>query len=46
MEPQHLLAAFKGLPTLDVTQATTSVEAGAALRVLAKFDQCIVGVIP
>jgi quercetin dioxygenase-like cupin family protein len=45
MEPQHLLAAFKGLPKLDVTPATTAAEADAALRVLAKFDQCIVGVI-
>lgn len=45
MEPQHLLSVLTSLPMLEVDAATTAAEAGAALRVLGSFEQCIVGVI-
>lgn len=45
MKPQHLADAIHTLPLLAVTASTTALEAGAALRQLAEFNGCMVGVI-
>lgn len=45
MEPQHVPSALAALPLLEVSAATTAMEAAAAMRVLAGFDRCIVGTV-
>lgn len=45
MVPQHVPNVLRTLPLLQVTGSTSSVEADAALRQLARFNDCMVGVI-
>ncbi|MDP3208488.1 MAG: cupin domain-containing protein [Rhodoglobus sp.] len=45
MKAHDLPSSFIGLPDLLVTPSTTESEAAAALRVLASFNRCMVGVI-
>ncbi len=45
MEPHDIPAVLKDLPALEITAATTEAEAVDAMRVIASFNQCMVGVV-
>jgi mannose-6-phosphate isomerase-like protein (cupin superfamily) len=45
MEPQHVPSALAALPELRVSSTTTSAEAAAAIRALADFNGCMVGIV-
>ncbi len=45
MEAHDIRAAFGTLPELTVTSATTEADAMAAMRMVASFNQCMVGMV-
>ena len=45
MEAHDIRAAFGALPELKVTPATTEADAMAAMRMIASFNQCMVGMV-
>jgi quercetin dioxygenase-like cupin family protein len=45
MEAYDLHATLRSLPQLNITDHTTEADAGAAMRVLTLFNQCMVGMV-
>ena len=45
MEAHDVRAAFGNLPELKITSATTEADAMAAMRMIASFNQCMVGIV-
>ena len=45
MEAHEIRTAFGSLPELNITSATTEADAMAAMRMVASFNQCMVGMV-
>ncbi len=45
MEAHDIRAALSGVPELVITSSTTEEDANAAMRMLASFNQCMVGLV-